>query len=190
MNRKKKHDDASGAQMKKIKTRDNSGVSSWSNLPHDVLLLVMTQLGVIDFIAFSGVCKSWRSFAICNKKSFMVSKPPMFISTISSDTTENEYYLNDFEGRKYKITLPCFAHGGRCIGVTGGYLILFNENTCDCWLVNLITRHEPHFPDVPHYPHVPVYGVFCCPGFFRAILVFSPSMSEWVLVVLNICHSG
>ncbi|CAH1450128.1 unnamed protein product [Lactuca virosa] len=188
MNRKKKHDDASGARMKKIKTRDNSGVSSWSNFPHDVLLLVMTRLGVVDFIAFSGVCKSWRSFAVYNKKSFMVSKPPMSISTISSDTNEKEYYLNDFEGRKYKITLPCFAHGGRCIGVTGGYLILFNENTCDCWLVNLITRHELHFPDVPHYPHVPVYGVFCCPGLFRAILVFSPSMSEWVLVVLNICH--
>ncbi|CAH1434520.1 unnamed protein product [Lactuca virosa] len=168
MNRKKKHDFAYG--MDRIK--------NWSDLHHDVLILVMMQLGGVDFLAFSGVCKSWRSLAVSNRNKFMVSRPPMsiFVSIVAN---EDEYYLEDFEGRKFKISLPHFAAGMSCIGVTGGYLILINQKTYDCWLVNLIKRHGLHFPNAH-------FRIFCCHGFFRSTLVFSSSISEWVFVVLNI----
>lgn len=52
------HDDASSCMT--IKT-DDVDVGPWSYLKHDVLSLVMMQRGVIDFLTFSGVCKSWRS---------------------------------------------------------------------------------------------------------------------------------
>ncbi|CAH1450124.1 unnamed protein product [Lactuca virosa] len=66
-----------------------------------------------------------------------------------------------------------------CIRVTCGYLILLGEETNDFWLVNLITRHELHFPNVPD-------EFFCCLGDVRVILVFSPSILGWVFVVINI----
>lgn len=72
--RNQNQDDASIS--KTIKTDD---VGPWSSLNHDVLLLVMMQLGVIDFLAFSGVCKSWRLVALNNRKRFMASKPPMLM---------------------------------------------------------------------------------------------------------------
>nr|KAJ0196471.1 hypothetical protein LSAT_V11C700380520 [Lactuca sativa] len=97
--RKKKYDEArSGITI-------NSGVAPWSDLPHDVLSVVMMKLGVIDFVAVSRVCKSWRSVALSNRN--------------------------------------------KCFGVTCGYLILFDEEYNDFWLVNPITRHELHFPGTP-----------------------------------------
>ncbi|CAH1450149.1 unnamed protein product [Lactuca virosa] len=148
----------------------------WSDLNHDVLFLVMMQLRVIDFLAFSRVCKSWRSLTLSNKNKFIVSRPPMTIS-ISTDANENEpyLYLEDFEGRKLKTILPHFDYK-ECVGVSCGYLILMGEETNDFLLVNPITRHEFHvpFPGVHFYTNV--MGV---------ILVFSPSISAWVFVVIN-----
>ncbi|KAL7593597.1 hypothetical protein Lser_V15G34902 [Lactuca serriola] len=170
--RDQNHDDAS--IRKKIKTCD-----PWSDLNHDVLYLIMMKLGVIDFIAFSGVCKSWRSFAVCNKNYFMVSKPPMSIS-ISTDADENKCYLEDFEGRKLKISLP-HSDYKTCVGVSCGYLILFGEKSNDFWLVNPITRHEFHAPF--SFRNVSFYSP--CLG---AILVFSPLISGWVFVVFAIYY--
>ncbi|KAL7592316.1 hypothetical protein Lser_V15G34898 [Lactuca serriola] len=164
------------SRTKKNKICDNGGVAPWSDLAHDVLLLVMMQLGVIDFLAFSGVCKSWRSLALSNKNKFMASKPPMFVCT-SPYPYENAYYLKDFEGRKLKTILPPSA-GRTCIGVTCGYLILYGKKTRDFWLVNPITRHELHLSDVP-------LDVFRGHESVRAILVYPPSLSEWVFVIAN-----
>ncbi|CAH1450148.1 unnamed protein product [Lactuca virosa] len=166
MTRDQNHDDAS--------IRKN-----WSDLNHDVLFLVMMQLGVVDFLAFSRVCKSWRSLALSNKNKFIVSRPPMAIS-ISNDANENEWYLylEDSQGIKFKTILPAHSDYKQCIGVSCGYLILIGEETNDLWLVNPITRHEFHAPfpflDIRFYIHG--LGV---------ILVFSPSISAWVFVVIN-----
>ncbi|KAL7594446.1 hypothetical protein Lser_V15G27996 [Lactuca serriola] len=145
MLRKKKYDEA------RSRIIINGGVGSWSDLNHDILFLVMMKLEFVDFIAFSGVCNSWRSFAVSNRNSFMVSIPPMPISISNSTTDANEkqYCLKDSQGRKMKTIVPHSAKRS-CIGVTCGYLILSGVETKDFWLVNLITRHELHFPDVPN----------------------------------------
>ncbi|KAL4555363.1 hypothetical protein LXL04_037981 [Taraxacum kok-saghyz] len=167
------HDDASS--MKRIKTCENHGVATWSDLNHDVLFLVMMQLGVIDFLAFGGVCKSWRLLTVSNKNKFMASRPPMSIS-ISTDANEKECYLDDSEGRKFKTILP-HSTGRKYVGLTCGYLILFDAERKDFWLVNPITRHELYFPRVPTDD----------PYIFKVILVFSPSISESVLVRFSRC---
>lgn len=175
MLRKKKYDEA------RSRIIINGGVGSWSDLNHDILFLVMMKLEFVDFIAFSGVCNSWRSFAVSNRNSFMVSIPPMPISISNSTTDANEkqYYLKDSQGRKMKTIVPHSAKRS-CIGVTCGYLILSGVETKDFWLVNLITRHELHFPDVPD-------EYFCCHRDAKGILVFSPSISEWVFLVFTGC---
>ncbi|XP_023758533.1 uncharacterized protein LOC111906983 [Lactuca sativa] len=139
MARNQNDDDASTSNRKKrIKTCDNSGVGPWSELNHDVLFLVMMQLSFVDFVALSGVCKSWRSFAL--RKRFMASRPPMLMS-ISDTSCMNSCYchLKDFDGRNFKTLLP-HSVGRRCVGLTCGYLILLSFITNDYWLVNPITR--------------------------------------------------
>ncbi|XP_052626859.1 uncharacterized protein LOC128133447 [Lactuca sativa] len=167
---------ASSSTRKRIASCDKSDEASWSDLDHNLLFLVMMQLGVIDFLAFSGVCKSWRSLALDNWKIFMASRPPMFL-WISDRPYKKECYLEDFEGRKFKTILPRSA-GRICVGITCGYLILFGWKTKDFRLVNPITRHELHFPCFPYNARTNLKEV-------RGILVSSPLVSGWAFVMLH-----
>ncbi|CAH1419409.1 unnamed protein product [Lactuca virosa] len=172
-------DDASSSSSKTLKNFDHDGVASWSDVNHDVLFLVMMQLGVVDFFAFKGVCKSWSSFAVSNMNIFMASKPPMEIY-FSMEANEDYWcHLEDFGGRTFKTILP-HSTWRRCVlGCTCGYLILFGrKKTQDFLLVNPITKHKLYFPHWPTYVGVDDEN-------FRGILVFSRSTSEWVFVVLN-----
>ncbi|KAL4555365.1 hypothetical protein LXL04_037983 [Taraxacum kok-saghyz] len=154
----------------------------WSDITHDVVLLVLMKVEVVDFLAFSRVCKPWRSVAISNKNKFIVSKPPMSICISKNANNEKECYMEDFEGRKLKTNLAHLS-GRKGIGVTCGYLILFGRKTSDFWLVNPITMHELHFPDIPNV-------LFDWPQNHRAILVSSPSISGCVFVLFNRCNEG
>ncbi|KAL7605998.1 hypothetical protein Lser_V15G15954 [Lactuca serriola] len=157
---------------KRFKTCDNGGAA---DLNHDVLFLVMMQLRFIDFLAFSGVCKSWRSFAHSNRNKFMASRPPMLM-WIHYFSDKNEYCLEDFQERRFKTLFPRSSHRG-CVGLTYGYIILFSWETKDFWLVNPITKHELYFPCVPNFdPRFMREGA-------RAVLVFSTSISGWVFVM-------
>ncbi|KAL4590267.1 hypothetical protein LXL04_003194 [Taraxacum kok-saghyz] len=175
MTRKENHD---ASMRKRFKTCDNGGQAHWSDLNHDLLSLVMMQLGIVDFLAFSGVCKSWRSFALSNRKNFMASRSPMCIY-VSTDFNQEEYhfYLEDNEGKRFKTILP-HSTGSICLGLTSDYVILFGLKSNDFWLVNPITRHELHFPDVPSLEKDNPKGI-------KGILVFSPSISRWVFAMTN-----
>lgn len=102
MTRNHNHDDDDASIGKRIDT----SVAPWSKLNHDVLFLVMMELGVVDFVSFSGVCMSWRSLALPNKIRFMASKPPMELRISEGPNKTKEYSLVDFGGRSFKIILP------------------------------------------------------------------------------------
>ncbi|CAH1448015.1 unnamed protein product [Lactuca virosa] len=98
----KNHDDASSSSRKRPES-----CASWSDFDHNLLaFLVLMQLGVVDYLSFGGVCKSWRSLAVSNRNMFMGTRPPISISSICCHAYENTYYLVDFEGRKLKIPPP------------------------------------------------------------------------------------
>ncbi|KAJ0836911.1 putative F-box domain-containing protein [Helianthus annuus] len=136
MNMNRNQNDGASSS-KSLKSSDNNGLSSLSNLDHDLLLPIMMDLGPLDFLAFSGVCKSWRSLAFAHLNKFMGSRRPMSVSF--STSTNNDCYLEDFEGRKFKTILPN-STVSICVGLTCGYLIFFRSITCEFWLVNPLTR--------------------------------------------------
>ncbi|CAH1448984.1 unnamed protein product [Lactuca virosa] len=172
---------SSSSSRKKFKTFCNDGVASWLDVNLDLLFLVMIKLGVVDFVAFSGVCKSWRSFAFSNRNKFMASKPPMKISIGPHINKEDSYYfVEDFKERRFKTIIP-HSFGRTYFGSTCGYFILFDKETRDFWLVNPITRDELHFPDYPLSVGAHEKGMTA----IRGILVFSPSISGRVFVVLR-----
>ncbi|KAL4563918.1 hypothetical protein LXL04_027966 [Taraxacum kok-saghyz] len=198
MTRKQNHNDdassssssSSSSSRKRIKSFDTTNVAPWSDVDHDVLYLVMMQLGFVDFFAFSGVCKSWRSVALSNKNTFMASKPP--ISICIRDPSEDEWcHLEDFQGTKFKTIIPHLS-GRICVGSTCGYLILFGRETRDFWLVNPVTRHQLHFPDYSIY--VTDAKRMRVTNRMSGVLVFSPSISGWVFILLyktlSFCIAG
>lgn len=172
MTRSQNHDASSS---KKLNASHNNASATWANLNQDLLLLIVLQLGVVDFFSFKRVCKSWRKLAFDHNDMFMGSRQPMSISF--STGAKKECYLEDFEGRKFKTILP-HSIGSTCVGITCGYVILFGRKTRDFWLVNPITRHEFHFPSFPFYVSTDTASI-------RAILVNVPSMSGWVFVITH-----
>ncbi|KAM0050206.1 putative F-box protein [Helianthus debilis subsp. tardiflorus] len=68
------------SSSKSSKTSDDADSSTWPNLNPYLLSSMMMQLRWVDYIAFSGVCKSWRSLAHSEKNKFMSSKQPMSVS--------------------------------------------------------------------------------------------------------------
>ncbi|PWA65015.1 F-box domain-containing protein [Artemisia annua] len=162
-------------EQKRLKTSEEGGSASWSDLFGDLLIIVMMRLGLVDFVSFSGVWKRWRSIAHSQWKTFMGSvaelgfqnrvctfarmvlegyAPYVFYTT--RRILGRGFWLEDFEGRRFKTIRRHGTHR-TCIGSTRGYLIMFGRLTSDFWLVNPITRHEFHFTDFPwpqitHHP--------------------------------------
>ncbi|MFS8026838.1 hypothetical protein Hanom_Chr16g01491401 [Helianthus anomalus] len=58
------------------RSKNNGDSPSWSHPIHDFLFLVIRRLGVVDFIAFSALYKSWRTVALSTRKMFMLSDSP------------------------------------------------------------------------------------------------------------------
>ncbi|PWA70064.1 F-box domain-containing protein [Artemisia annua] len=85
-------------EQKRLKTSEEGGSASWSDLFGDLLIIVMMRLGLVDFVSFSGVCKRWRSIAHSQWKTFMGCKVPMCMSFFNS----RGFWLEDFAGRRFK----------------------------------------------------------------------------------------
>ncbi|KAL4585866.1 hypothetical protein LXL04_010493 [Taraxacum kok-saghyz] len=145
-------DDDDASIRKMIKKGDDCDVAPFSDLNHDV-----------------GVCKSWRSLALCSKRKFMASRPPMSILT---NNNENVCYLKDFDGRMFQTIIP-YLEGRICVGLTCGYLILFGKKTEDFWALACESYHKAS----TSFPRISI---------FRGILVFAQSISKWVFVVVNV----
>ncbi|KAJ0668756.1 putative F-box protein [Helianthus annuus] len=163
------------SSSKSSKTSDDMGSSTWPNLNPELLSLIMMRLRVVDYVAFSGVCQSWRSLAHSEKNKFMSSKQPMSVSFSFSTKGKKECHLTDLNGNTFTTVLPS-STARTSVGSTCGYLIFFGRKTREFVLVNPITRHELHFPGFP-------FHVSNDPTSVRGTLVFSPSMSGWVLVI-------
>ncbi|KAI7751849.1 hypothetical protein M8C21_011257 [Ambrosia artemisiifolia] len=107
-------DDASTS--KSIKTTDNSGLPSWSNVYQDLLFTVMMKLELADFFSFSRVCKAWRSLAFAHINKYMGSRQPMSwnmrslsvtgrVSAINPDTWDNRRIQYERSGSLKKLDI-------------------------------------------------------------------------------------
>ncbi|XP_022775508.1 F-box/kelch-repeat protein At1g57790-like [Durio zibethinus] len=148
--------DFSGGSRKRMEI-EVGNCSRWSELPADLLVVILKQLGVIEFLLFACVCKSWRFVAIALKQEFMASQSPL-VFLMPTKARKYGYFYNIFDNGLYKAGLPHLA-GNKCVGFTCGYLVLrdseMTKKKANIWLVNPFTRHELKFPSPPRrYCHV------------------------------------
>lgn len=107
----------------------------WSQLPYDIINEVANWLDKIeDFLAFSSVCKSWRS--VYRDKAWL-SRPK--IPWLMLDTNQNgELCFGLYKTKILKIPLP-MAHDRRIWGSSYGWLIMISPDL-NIQLLNPITR--------------------------------------------------
>ncbi|KAI4351533.1 hypothetical protein L6164_005891 [Bauhinia variegata] len=140
-----------GARNKRMKMAQDGNLRPWSDLPEALLDQITRHFGVVDYLMFGCVCKSWRSYTSAYKQEFLASQTP-HILFLSPYARKSCYFYNPFEHKMYKALLPSLV-GRFCAGITGGYLVMDNKKEKadkPLWLVNPITRHELYFPRSPH----------------------------------------
>ncbi|KAK1357185.1 hypothetical protein POM88_050441 [Heracleum sosnowskyi] len=166
-----------GRKRKKTNRRSGNGVwGAWDNLPNELLVSVLQRLSIIDYISFSGVCKSWRSAFIDFRKTLMKHQQPLVVVRPKYSKKSCVLY-NMFDERSYRTMLPDLP----CkylLGFSCGNLITFDRNR-RFWLVNLMTKHELHFPILPQYV------VDICYSYLCALLFRSTRLSKTFMVLFS-----
>ncbi|KAK1400634.1 hypothetical protein POM88_000239 [Heracleum sosnowskyi] len=147
VSRKPKQTTDKRRKRRKISRRSGSSVwGPWDLLPSDLLARIMLKLDIIDYFAFSGVCRSWRLVTTDLRRSYMEHQKPLVV--VRSQNIKKSCILYDmFDGKEYKAMLPDMR-GKSFVGLSSGYLITIDTNM-EFWLVNLMTRHELRFPVLP-----------------------------------------
>ncbi|XP_074348634.1 uncharacterized protein LOC141687305 [Apium graveolens] len=169
-------------QRKRKKTcrrLDNRFCGARDILPKDLLGLVLMKLSLIDYLAFSGVCRFWRFVSMDIRKKFMERQKPLVFAR-SKYSKKARLLYNMFDGKTCKTMLKNLV--GDLVGLSCGYLILNNRNR-GFWLINLMTRHELHFPVLPEK----AWGIF--ENHIRAVLFASTQPSRVFLVLFSRNHN-
>ncbi|GJN26736.1 hypothetical protein PR202_gb14694 [Eleusine coracana subsp. coracana] len=192
---------------------------SWSDLPIDILLIILRRLELPQTLVFASVCKTWRSAV--NAAGLPRSCTPWILSwanhlekkkknkaqgKCNTAVTCNSYHL-DVED-SYDISFPrdCFV---TCCGASHGWLVLVNELS-NLVLYNPFTTAMIPLPPTTDFACVEgVYGThgnlehyryrspgelyaadcFGIPLYAKAVLSCSPSKRN-DYVVMVIHHDG
>ncbi|KAI4998150.1 hypothetical protein ZWY2020_053492 [Hordeum vulgare] len=135
-----------------------ASMSSWCELPHDLLRLVIARVALpIDCARFRAVCRSWRSVPSPRRTPWVVA-PDGLLMRFPQDNTQG---------------LITFAENYRCIGSTDSWLVMdFTKpktRTHTYTLENLFSKTIVQFPELDK-----VIGNVSKPFEVRKVLMMSP----------------
>ncbi|KAK4404758.1 hypothetical protein Sango_0844400 [Sesamum angolense] len=118
-------------------------MADWSKLPYDIIHKVATYLmAVEDFLAFSAVCRSWRSVYVAKQWHQSPQVPWLMLSGIENDSFRS--FISLYRNKVYNSELP-EVHGRRCWGSSSGWLVTVG-NDLDIRLHNPFTRVSVNLP--------------------------------------------
>ena len=137
---------------------------------------ILVKLSIVDYLSFSGVCKSWRSASIAFRKYCMERQQPLVVVRPKYSKKSCVLY-NMFDLKSYKTMLPDLPCK-KLLGLSCGYLITTDGNS-GFWLINLMTKHELRFPVLPGH-----MGRITCFE-FSALLFQSTRLSETFMVLFS-----
>lgn len=129
-------------------------MTNWSQLHWDLLNLVARKLtNVLDHLAFSAVCSSWRSLALDIRPSF----PCPFRSLMIRGEDDHGYFISLSNGRVYYQKL-LITHEDRYTGTCGGWLVTVHRNM-GMSLYNPFARDRLSLPPATSIPKLGEYGM-------------------------------
>ena len=177
VNRKAPRTVKQGRKRKRTCRRSGDTVwGAWGILPVELLVSILVKLSIVDYLSFSGVCKSWRSASIAFRKYCMERQQPLVVVRPKYSKKSCVLY-NMFDLKSYKTMLPDLPCK-KLMGLSCGYLITIDRNL-GFWLVNLMTKHELRFPVLPGH-----MGRITCFE-FSALLFQSTRLSETFMVLFS-----
>lgn len=118
-------------------------MADWSQLPYDIVQMIATRLDAVeDFLAFSAVCSSWRSFYVTRKWTPGPQVPCLMLS--DNENSNMRSFFSLYRDKEYELELP-EACGRRCWGSSDGWLVTIGSDL-EIHLLNAFTRDQMRLP--------------------------------------------
>ncbi|XP_030513686.1 F-box/kelch-repeat protein At1g57790-like [Rhodamnia argentea] len=169
-------------------------MANWEELPRDILGLIARRLAIEDFLAFRGVCTTWRSAA--PKETYSAkSKAPWLMISILEQVAE---FFSPSRGKTYKVPL-LHLWGGQALSPPGWIFVSTLDHTYHkkCRIFNPLSSVSIELPTLEKLRHKSCLGVeldeqerYLCesPGINMIALSSSPSLSRSYTVMIS--YSG
>ncbi|KAL3752268.1 hypothetical protein ACJRO7_012992 [Eucalyptus globulus] len=120
-------------------------MANWEELPRELLKLIPQRLAIEDFLAFGGVCTSWRSAAV--KETYDVkSKAPWLVTYVYNQAPE---FCSPSTGRIYRVKLP----GPQAQTLSSPGWILVSSLGCEGCIFKPLSRISIELPTLEKLRH-------------------------------------
>ena len=200
-------DKGEGSKRRRISsTKDKAGkaetkpkYSSWSwslsNLPVQLLGLILGKLYLVDIIHCCAVCSSWRSTVQSHCTQSASTTPWLMLPSDEKDDSTTRCFFNLAENKVYKMknAFEGFGEDAWCVGSSHGWLVILDDEAIP-HLLNPFSRVRIQLPSIPNELLCPNidrdYFVRYLRKIFiaKAVLLADPSRSNNFGVVV-ICGS-
>uniref|UniRef100_A0A5B7ALQ3 KIB1-4 beta-propeller domain-containing protein n=1 Tax=Davidia involucrata TaxID=16924 RepID=A0A5B7ALQ3_DAVIN len=175
-------------------------MANWVELQEDLLVLIATRLTLLeDFVAFGGVCTSWRLAMVTTKKNFSrLPQVPWLMLAEEEDDNNNSNSNSNFRDfysltkcKIHRVMLP-EASGKRCFSSQGWLLTIGKDEEVN--LVHPLSRVQIQLPNLTTVSDLEEMataaigtGEMYLTFIQRVVLSCSPSMttSDYVVMVIH-----
>ncbi|CAI9096143.1 OLC1v1032224C1 [Oldenlandia corymbosa var. corymbosa] len=136
-------------------------LTDWSALHLDLLVEIAKGISIVeDFMAFRGVCISWRSAATKDKFVPRWPRAPLLMLADKPERNlncvEREFYSLSKGKICMRFTLP-EAKGKRCMEVGFGWLLTVKDTSGEINLLNPFSHQQIHLPGLQTIPEYKIY---------------------------------
>ncbi|XP_077219028.1 F-box protein SKIP23-like [Tasmannia lanceolata] len=161
-------------------------MSKWSELPNDILMLVLKRLPLIfDHIRFSFVCSSWQQAMVENCGCLLSPRQLPLLMLPDKERSRIRQFFSVSENKLYNIQLPLF-NGKWCCGSCMGWLITVDERS-NVHLLNPLSRIQIQLPSLDKFTYHQYHTDPDLPSdyayIFKAVLSASPISTPNYIVV-------
>ncbi|XVF55737.1 hypothetical protein PTKIN_Ptkin06aG0061000 [Pterospermum kingtungense] len=161
--------------------KESLELQTWSDLPVELLELIMSHLTLEDNVRASAVCKRWHKAGISVR---VVNQSPwlMYFPKFG-----DLYEFYDPSARKtYSIELP-ELHGSRVCYTKDGWLLLYRPRNHHVFFYNPFTQE---MIKLPRYELTYQIVAFSCAPTSTSCMVFTIKHTSPTVVAISTCHPG
>ena len=172
------------SENKRMATKEKKGkleLQTWSDLPTELLELIVSRLTLEDNVRVSVVCKRWHSVAISVR---VVNQSPWLMYFPKSG---NLYEFYDPSLRKtHSIELP-ELNGSRVCYTKDGWLLLYRPRSHRMFFFNPFTREVIK---LPRFELTYQIVAFSCAPTSTSCILFTVKHVSPTIVSISTCHPG
>lgn len=163
--------------------------SSWSDLPAELLELILKKLSFVDVIPFKAVCSSWRSAAAQLQSQYhsIQITPWLMLPNGQEDDHTSRCFLNLAENKVYKFE-NAFEFEGLgndpwCVGSSHGWLVILDDEA-NPLVFNPFSRVQIELPLFPNEFNPIMIQFLRKKLITKAVLLADPSRCKNFVVVV------